>query len=306
MSSAWSAADFGGRYTDRGHYTASTPLVTDSILLAAPPPPTLAAVSPLPPPPAPHNARPADTDWFPDERCAAPVTRQRSTRLLVEQRARDQQQQQMVRTGISNEQAKVDFGKLLAERVQKCRWLNDVRTLRDDQSDYERYSLEFALRRRYDTTLVAPDHMEALEAVHWERTVLRNAMQAAADRGLYEYLLPLTEPNGRCWMEATMRTVHAPDLFGRAVHYLVHDVLSSQSIRVWYDPQRSSSTTIALCLSWHEAARGPQTLSTPEEPPMAADLVSSATCNHTSTESETQSSSDDDDNDDDINNEAIF
>lgn len=191
----------------------------------------------------------------------------------------------------------------MAERVQKCRWLSEVRTLRDEQSDYERYSFEFILRRRYDTTLVAPDHVEAIEAVHWERTVLRNAMQAAADRGLYEYLLLFTEPNGRSWTEATMRTVHAPDLFGRAVHYLVHDVLASQSIRVWYDPHRSGPTTIGLCLSWNEVVRGPQTLSTHVEVPVVADLDSPATCNHASTESETTSQSSSEDNDDD---DAIF
>ena len=305
MSAAWSAADFGGRYTDRGRYTASTPLVTDSILLAAPPPPV--AASPLPPPSPQRDARPADSDWFADAHRADPATRQRSARLLVEQRARDRQQQQQLACTTTNEttRSKADFGKLLVERVQKCRWLNDVRTMREDQSDYERYSLEFVLRRRYDTTLVAPDHMEAIEAVHWERTVLRNAMQAAADRGLYEFVLVLTEPNGRSWTEATMRTVHAPDLFGRAVHYLVRDVLTSQSIRVWYDPQRSSPTTICLCLSWHEAAQLLQTLSTCVETPVIPDVTVSPACNHPSTESETASRTSSDD-DDDMDDDAIF
>lgn len=205
--------------------------------------------------------------------------KQQQRARFLHQRSRDYQAQQAVvveaghsgnsATAADETGAEPDFGHVLAERVARAHWLQQVRADRDAQSDYERYSLEYILRRRYDASLVADMDADKRSAVEWECTVLRNAMQAAADRGLYSFDLVLRpdERNDGQWCDATLRSVREPDLFGRAVCFLL-DTLGSRAIRVRHtqaDPQ-----LIRLCLSWDEclSVRSPQAQpSLPAAPP---------------------------------------
>lgn len=54
------------------------------------------------------------------------------------------------------------------------------------------------------------------------------------------------------WSEKTLESVREPDLFGRAIGVLVHDVLQSPSLRVRAGPTVEKNT-ISLILSWSNA-----------------------------------------------------
>lgn len=257
--SSWSADDFGGpyqmgrRFTSKSRVhdsdpTATRPMEESAILAGTTAPQT-------------DDDTAVSLEWFvaaqPYTNVAQSQQTQQRARFL-HQRSRDYQAQQKASVTAaphsSNENAVVsepDFGYILGERVARAHWLQRVRSDRDAQSDYERYSLEYILRRRYDAQLIAETDADARRAVEWECTVLCNAMQAAADRALHSFDLVL-RPDERAdgyWCDSTLRTVREPDLFGRAVCFLL-DTLGSRAIRVRYtqaDPQ-----VIRLCLSWDE------------------------------------------------------
>lgn len=160
----------------------------------------------------------------------------------------------------------VDFGAVLAQRRRRAQWLCEMRKKSDKNSDYERFSLEYVLRRRYDVaTRARMPHMNETEykdllcSAHAEREILYNAMQTEADLGRVRYLLHLQGP----WCEKTMTTVREPDLFGRAVAFLLSEVFYSRSMRVrWLAPppptatgeeERKTVDCITLEISWDQA-----------------------------------------------------
>lgn len=171
-----------------------------------------------------------------------------------------------------------DFGTLLVERQRRSHWLQEIRQRTDAHSDYERFSLEYVLRRRYDTNRGRSPHIsvrqyeEMKKAAVWERDVLFKAMQAEADCGRSSYVLQL---NG-AWTEKTLRTVQEADLFGRAVNYLVTEVFRSQQLRVRCET--FSEEHISLRISWDEVEPVPATagaLSTTESRPNTSRTASS-------------------------------